>query len=251
MIDFYEEVPPKHVSGGNKTHKVAHKRETHLKLFLVCLLIFLLSGLGAAHVLILWLAYKTFYASTTQSCRGQWHLANVLNAEFILKIFLKDANLSQRHKHHIFKSGILSTHSRLASTLITLFCHCQSLYDLIHRNLWRHCIHGLCIWPVHQLASWDLSGAQRSKFSDAWSCCPNGEYWLVPRKQPPGTQSFSSQMPGSWREGVCFLESLGNNAYDTQAWTAERLSDGEGLLQQGKWKVINSIMQHLHSNDSR
>lgn len=132
-----------------------------------------------------------------------------------------------------FKSGILSTHSRLASTSITLFCHCQSLYDLIHRSLRRHCIHGLCIWPAHQLASWDLSGAQRSRFSDAWRCCPNGEYWLVPRKQPPalGTQTFSSQTPGSWREGVCFPESLGNNACDTD------LNCGEALR---LWRIASA-----------
>lgn len=40
---------------------------------------------------------------------------------------------------------------------------------------------------------------------------------------PPGTQTFSSQTPGSWREGVCFPESLGNNACDTDLNCGEAL----------------------------
>lgn len=89
-------------------------------------------------------------------------------------------DLLKNHKHCYFNLSTLSKYPELAGTLATLFCHCQRLWNLIQESLWKgYCVHGICILPVHQLASWDCSGAQRSKFSDAWSCHPNGKYWLV------------------------------------------------------------------------
>ena len=134
MRDHYEEIPPNTCFWGNKIPKVSQQRESHLKVFSACLLV---SRKSVLYTLVVGLYTYAYSMTGLQDTLCQHHPVMQRTVTFSQHSEgrLRSQELSERHKHNYFNPDILSTCSRLASTLASLFCHCQSLYDLILGSL--------------------------------------------------------------------------------------------------------------------